>query len=86
MIPVKAGEVVTFEVTNTSGNVPHNFWIGPPDRLQANDTAGLAGIPDFTSGTQSVEWNVPEDAASLEFACTVTGHYQSMHGSFQLQP
>ena len=84
-IPVKAGETVRFEVTNTA-NFPHNFYIGEEAQLAANQTAGLEGIPDFNSGTQSFEYTFAEDAQGLQFACTVPGHYAPMHGDFQVQP
>ncbi len=85
-IAVKKGEVVRFEVTNTSGAVPHNFYIGPKEKLEANDTAELKGVPEFTTGTQTFEYEVTEETGTLQFACTVPGHYPTMHGQFQVQP
>jgi hypothetical protein len=83
-IPVTIGETILFRVTNTAG-YDHNFIIGPPDLLATNQITGLPGTPVYIEGTREFEWQVPEDAASLEFACTVPGHYQLMHGSFVVE-
>lgn len=84
-IPVTVGETILFRVTNTAG-YDHNFYIGPDDRLAANDVAGLPGIPTYMEGTEEFEWVVPEDATSLKFGCTVPGHYQLMNGTFSIAP
>ena len=84
-LTVKQGQTYTFRVTNTAG-FPHNFYIGAPADLQANQTANLQGIPDFASGTQEFQYTVDASTAQLEFACTVPGHYQPMHGTFTVQP
>jgi hypothetical protein len=82
---VTAGETYTFEVTNTA-NFTHDFYIGSAQQLQSGDTAGLEGVPAFTSGTETFEWAAPTDtSAQLEFACTVPGHYASMHGSIIIE-
>jgi hypothetical protein len=83
-ISVTIGETILFRVTNTAG-YDHNFIIGPPQDLATNQIDGLPGIPVYQEGTRELEWQVPEDAASLEFACTVPGHYQLMHGSFVVE-
>lgn len=84
-IQVKAGEVVEFTVTNEAG-FPHNFYIGPPDQLKANAVADLPGVPDFNEGAKTFTYEVPADAeGTLEFACTVPGHYDSMHGTLTIQ-
>jgi hypothetical protein len=80
-IPVVPGEVVRFEVTNTAG-FPHNFYVGEPEPLEANAVADLEGIPDFTEGTQTFDWQVPDEPDGLQYACTIPGHYQPMHGDF----
>ncbi len=79
-IAVTPGETVTFKITNTAG-FDHDFFIGPPDKLSGNDVTGLQGIPAFDSGTQELTYTVPADVTNLEFACTLPGHYPSMHGS-----
>lgn len=84
-IPVKAGETVRFEVTNEAG-FDHNFFIGEPESLKANETNDLPGVPTFQEGTKSFTWEVGEEATGLQFACTVQGHYDSMHGEIAVQP
>jgi mono/diheme cytochrome c family protein/uncharacterized cupredoxin-like copper-binding protein len=83
-IPVKAGETVQFTVDNTAG-FDHNFYIGQAADLEANAVASLTGIPQWTEGVQTLEWTVPEEG-SLQFACTLIGHYGPMHGAFVIQP
>jgi uncharacterized cupredoxin-like copper-binding protein len=84
-LSVKNGQTYTFVITNEAGFV-HNFYIGPPERLAANDVAGLPGVPDFTEGTQEFQYTVTDETASLQFACTVPGHYPPMHGTFTVEP
>lgn len=84
-IPVTVGETILFRVANTAG-YDHNFYIGPDERLAANDVAGLPGIPTYIEGTEEFEWVVPEDVTSLMFGCTVPGHYQLMKGTFSIAP
>ncbi|MDQ3554002.1 MAG: c-type cytochrome [Chloroflexota bacterium] len=87
-LAVVPGEFLTFDVTNTAGNIEHNFIIGPAEALESNSTADLPGTPNFTEGTETFEWQVPEDPAELEgfqFACTVPGHYEPMHGDLIVQ-
>jgi uncharacterized cupredoxin-like copper-binding protein len=79
-IAVTPGETVTFKITNSAG-FSHDFFIGPPDQLSGNNTAGLPGIPEFSSGTQEFTYTVPADVSNLEFGCTLPGHYPSMHGT-----
>lgn len=83
-LSVKKGQTYTFKVTNTAGYA-HNFYIGPADKLAANDTAGLPGLPQFDSGTQEFQYT-PDADGQLEFACTVPGHYPTMHGALTVQP
>jgi len=85
-IAVKAGETVQFQVTNKAG-FDHNFYIGQAPDLQNNNTANLVGIPPFSSGTQNFTWTVPAKAgtADLQFGCSLPGHYQTMHGQFDIQ-
>jgi mono/diheme cytochrome c family protein/uncharacterized cupredoxin-like copper-binding protein len=84
-IAVKAGEVVEFRVENTSGVLPHNFYIGTAEDLQATARDRLEGVSDFTEGTQTFRYEVPEEGP-LQFACIVQGHYPTMHGDLQIQP
>lgn len=75
-LEVTVGEEYTFRVDNTAG-FSHNIWLGPPDRLAANDVSGLPGIPEWESGVQEFSWTATEEAEGWEFACTVAGHYQA---------
>jgi uncharacterized cupredoxin-like copper-binding protein len=82
VLDVTPGEVVRFVVTNTA-SFDHDFYIGPDDRLAANQVEGLPGLPTWRDGTaRELEWAVPEDAAELSFGCTLPGHYSSMNGTF----
>ncbi len=85
-LTVVPGETVEFEVTNTAGFV-HNFFIGPESELSTTtgDLPDAPGIPEFESGTQTLTWTVPDDVSGLQFACTVPGHYGTMHGDFANQ-
>lgn len=81
-IPVQAGEVVQFEVTNTAG-YDHNFHIGTEEEL-AGSAPGLPGVETFTTGTETYDWTVPAEG-ELKFGCTVPGHYGLMQGTFSIQ-
>jgi uncharacterized cupredoxin-like copper-binding protein len=78
---VAQGGTYTFRVTNTAG-YPHNFFIGSPEDLAANNKPELVGIDDFNSGTQEFTYTFEADPATLQFACTVPGHYPLMNGKF----
>jgi mono/diheme cytochrome c family protein len=82
-IAVVAGETVTFEVDNTAG-FDHNFYIGTEEELMVPGAVTDVGIPTWTEGVETLTWTVEADEA-LQFACTVPGHYQPMHGDFVLQ-
>ncbi len=84
-IALTEGETYTFEITN-EGGLEHNLYIGPPEQLQANDVAELPGVPNFTDGTQAFEYTATAETAGLEFACTVPGHYEPMHGALVVEP
>jgi len=79
------GQAYTFEITN-EGGLEHNFYIGSAPQLQASDVAGLPGVATFTEGTQTFEYTATADTAELEFACTVPGHYEPMHGTLVVEP
>lgn len=86
-IPVAKGEVVEFQVTNTAG-FDHNFYIGAPSDLASANTGALVGVPAFSSGTQTVKYTIPSSAPAggLQVACTLPGHYQTMHVDLAMQP
>jgi len=77
-IAVKAGETVRFELDNTAG-FPHNFFLGPQERLALDETDDLPGVEVWTSGSRSFTWLVEADGP-IRFACTVPGHYGPMNG------
>jgi mono/diheme cytochrome c family protein len=80
-LQVAPGEVIQFEVDNVAG-FDHDFWIGTPEELQVPNGTTDVGIPIWQSGVQTVTWTAPDaaDPAGLQFACTVPGHYTTMHG------
>jgi nitrite reductase (NO-forming) len=84
-LTVKVGETIHFRISNSAG-FDHDFYIGTPDQLSQGQVDGLPGVPAFQSGTQEFDYAVTADTAGLEFACTVPGHYQLMHGTFTIQP
>jgi hypothetical protein len=83
-LEVREGETIHFVLDNTSAGMAHNFWIGPPDQLAAGIVSGLPGVEQWDSGVREFDYVVTAETAGLEFACTVPGHYQSMHGSFKV--
>jgi plastocyanin len=84
-IAVVPGETVKFQVTNTAG-FDHNFYVGAAPLLVANNVTNLPGVPAFPSGTKEFTYTVPQtDDGTLQFACTLLGHYETMHGKVELQ-
>ncbi len=83
-IYVKKGETVRFEITNTAG-FTHNFYVGLVSDLQASSTANLKGVPDFSSGTETLDYTFNQDG-QFGFGCLVPGHYTTMHGTIQIEP
>ena len=74
------GETIEFVIDNTAG-FDHNFYIGDADALQVPFGETENGIATWASGVQTYTWTVPESGTEgLQFACTVPGHYQPMHG------
>jgi mono/diheme cytochrome c family protein/uncharacterized cupredoxin-like copper-binding protein len=86
-IAVLAGETIEFHIVNDAG-FTHNFHIGSAtDLASAPPDTDLPGIATFESGTQTFIWTVENVPDQPQFACTVTGHYQTMHGDIVvLQP
>lgn len=84
-ISIVQGETVEFQITNASDVIPHNFHIGPAAELStATDTTDLPGVDNFTSaeGTQTFTYTFDDLPDQPQFACTVGGHYNTMHGDF----
>ncbi len=82
-IAVTPGETITFEVNNTAG-FAHNFYIGEDSELMTPAGSTDTGIPDWSTGVQTLDWVVPDDIANLKFGCTVPGHYTLMQGTFSI--
>jgi len=88
-ITLVEGETVEFRIVNESEFVPHNFHIGSAEELaQAPMDTDLPGTPVFTAeeSPQSFVFTVENMPESPQFACTVPGHYQPMHGDFIIGP
>jgi uncharacterized cupredoxin-like copper-binding protein len=86
-IAVVAGETIEFHIVNDAG-FTHNFHIGSGTELSsAPSDTDLPGVATFESGTQTFTWTAENVPDQPQFACTVTGHYQTMHGDIVvLQP
>lgn len=84
-VTVPAGKKVCFQVTNSAG-FTHNFYVGPSADIEArNQTAAVAGIPDFSSGTMTLEW-APSGSGPFEYACWIPGHLEAgMKGTVTIQ-
>jgi len=83
-IDVVAGETVEFVVDNTAG-FGHNFYIGPADVLSVPNAETPVGIPTWQGGVETVTWTAEAGDVPLQFACTVPGHYMTMHGNIVIQ-
>jgi uncharacterized cupredoxin-like copper-binding protein len=82
-IAVTPGETITFEIDNAAG-FAHNFYIGEDSELMTPAGSTDTGIPDWSTGVQTLDWVVPDDIANLKFGCTVPGHYTLMQGTFSI--
>jgi uncharacterized cupredoxin-like copper-binding protein len=82
-IAVTPGETVVFRVDNTAA-FEHAFYIGVESEVSVSGGTTDVGIPPFGTGVQELEWLVPDDVSTLQFACTVRGHYTLMHGTFSI--
>ena len=79
-ISVVQGETIEFHVVNES-QIGHNFHIGGASDLSAApEHPDLPGVDTFSNATQTFIYTVDALPDQPEFACTVPGHYQTMHG------
>ena len=78
------GETIEFVVTNTAG-FDHNFYIGPAAELDVPGQSTPVGIEAWADGTMTTTWTVEIGPEPLQFACTVPGHYGTMHGDMVIQ-
>jgi mono/diheme cytochrome c family protein len=86
-LAVVAGEVIEFHLVNDSQAVPHNFHIaGAADLSTAAQDNSLPGVQTFTgaNGPQAFTFTVANLPQQPQFACTVSGHYTTMHGDLVL--
>lgn len=84
-LDVKAGDTVTFEVTN-SDKVDHEFILGNKEYQELHDTQMKAGgvYHDYSQfsvhvepgATASVTWTFEETGRVL-YACHIAGHYDA---------
>jgi mono/diheme cytochrome c family protein len=86
-ITLVAGETVEFHVINESG-IPHNLHIASESELStAPGDNELPGVDTFPppDGPMTFQYTVDNVPDQPQFACTVPGHYQTMHGDFVIQ-
>jgi mono/diheme cytochrome c family protein len=84
-IALVAGETVEFRVINDSG-LAHNFHVGSASELEsAPQDVDLPGTETFDSGAQTFQYTVADVPEQPQFACTVPGHYPTMHGDLVIQ-
>jgi mono/diheme cytochrome c family protein len=80
-LSIVPGETIEFHVVNDAA-FPHNFKIGSATDLSAApDPNPLPGVEDFTSANSPQTFTYTFDTIpdQPQFACTVPGHYQTMH-------
>jgi mono/diheme cytochrome c family protein len=81
-ITVVQGETIEFVIINDSP-IPHNFHIESRDALAAApESVDYPGVDTFTNDTRTFVHTFDEIPDEPQFACTVLGHYQTMHGDF----
>jgi mono/diheme cytochrome c family protein/uncharacterized cupredoxin-like copper-binding protein len=85
-ISIVQGETVEFHIINNSA-MEHNFHIAPADQLSsAPQDTDLPGIQPFSNATQTFTYTFDNVPDNLQFACTMPGHYPTMHGDFVVVP
>ena len=95
-VEVRAGEVITFEVTNV-GQIPHDFVLGDEHAQQEHARemedmgADMAHVDPNAmrvepGGTGSITWRF-HDAGEVLYGCHQPGHYEAgMEGSVEVTP
>jgi azurin len=66
------------------GTVDHNFFIGAAEDLAARRYERLVGEHVWSGGTREVRYTF-QPGQTLQFACTLSGHYGPMHGEFVVE-
>jgi len=86
-VTVTKGETIRFVLTN-SGDVTHEFQVGPADMVAADDVDGVRTLEadELVAGsTVALEYTFDGDGP-YAFACHEPGHYEAgMHGEILLQ-
>ena len=78
-LSIVPGETVEFHIVNNS-SVAHNFKIGSATELSsAPDPNPLPGVEDFSGATKTFTYTFDTIPQQPQFACTVPGHYPTMH-------
>lgn len=84
-VTVKAGEPYTFRLAIDEER-DHNLYIGAADDLSHQRVDKLIGIPLFR-GAGTKEFTITFEAGqAVQFACTLAGHYGTMHGDIIITP
>lgn len=84
-ITVKAGEPYTFRLVIDEPR-DHNLYIGSADDLSHQRVEALVGVA-LLSGPGSAEFTTTFEAGqTVQFACTLAGHYGTMHGDIIVEP
>jgi mono/diheme cytochrome c family protein/uncharacterized cupredoxin-like copper-binding protein len=85
-ITVVQGETVEFHIMNP-GAIDHNFHIASADQLSsAPQDTDLPGVQPFHGSTQTFTYTFDNIPDNPQFACTMPGHYPTMHGDFVVIP
>lgn len=82
-VRVNPGVEYVFKVSNVLGR-DHNFWIGKKEDLAAQEYSRLTGVKLFRSGTQEIRYTF-KAGDTLQFACTLAGHYSPMHADIVVE-
>lgn len=84
-ITVKAGEPYTFRLVIDETR-DHDLYIGSADDLSHRRPDKLVGVALFR-GPATAEFTTTFEAGqTVQFACTLPGHYGTMHGDIIIEP
>lgn len=83
-ITVKPGVPYVFRIASP-GYWDHNFFIGAAEDLAGQEYSRLHGVHLWSAGERIVVYTF-QPSEQVQFACTLAGHYGSMHGDFVIEP
>lgn len=84
-ITVRAGEPYTFRLVIDEPR-DHNLYIGSADDLSHQQVDTLVGVA-LLRGPGTAEFTTTFEAGqAVQFACTLAGHYGTMHGDIIVEP